>query len=415
MRVAVASEVRLEMAPDGTVWAAGVPASFWSRYLDVFNEVRVVARMKHVEEPSHGLVRSSGSAISFVEVPHYLGPWQYVRAAKRVHLALREAVGRTDAVILRIGSLVGSLLERQVAVDGRPYGVEVVGDPDDVFGPGGIEHPLRRGLRWWFTREQKRLCNSACAVAYVTEYTLQRKYPCPAFAVGVSDVEIGRSPGLPGEAQLATHYSSLDLKEGDFAVARTRAARGRPSRLVTVGSLSQSYKGTDVLLKAVARSLAGGLDISLAVIGDGGLRATFERQAEALGLGDRVTFLGSLSPDDVRAHLDQSDVFVLPSRTEGLPRAMIEAMARGLPCIGSAVGGIPELLRSDDLFPPNDVESLATKIRDVVTDQPRMVEMARRNLVKASEFHADVLRPLRRTFYEHLRLRTEEWLREHGD
>ena len=415
MKVVVASEIRFEMTPDGTAWAPGVPASFWSRYLDVFSEVRVLGRVMHVEEPTRGLVRTSGVGVSFVEVPHYEGAWQYAQAARRVHHVLRTAVGKTDAVILRIGSWVGSLLDRQVNKRGRPYAVEVVGDPDDVFAPGGIEHPLRPALRWWFTREQKRLCDGACAAAYVTEYTLQRKYPCRAYAVGVSDVEIDGSPRVSGATPLTVHFSSIDLREGDFADARHSSYPDRTARLITVGSLAQPYKGTDVLLRAVAKCLASGLDVSVAIIGEGRLRPAFERQAEALELAGRAVFLGSLPPGEaVRAHLDRSDVFVLPSRTEGLPRALIEAMARGLPCIGSAVGGIPELLNPDDLVPPNDADALAAKIRDVTTNKSRMAAMAQRNLAKANNFHVDLLRPRRRTFYDYLRLNTEQWVRSHG-
>ena len=90
---------------------------------------------------------------------------------------------------------------------------------------------------------------------------------------------------------------------------------------------------------------------------------------------------------------------------------MVEAMARGLPCIGSTVGGIPELLPSEDLVPPGDVEALAGKIREVVSDPQRMARMSARNLHKAKEYREEVLGKRRSDFYRHVKEKTEAWLR----
>jgi len=93
----------------------------------------------------------------------------------------------------------------------------------------------------------------------------------------------------------------------------------------------------------------------------------------------------------------------MPSRAEGLPRALVEAMARGCPCIGSNVGGIPELLAADDLVPPNDPEALARKIMEVTADPERMKAMSARNLSRAKEFDPEVLRNMRLAFYRYVR------------
>ncbi len=113
----------------------------------------------------------------------------------------------------------------------------------------------------------------------------------------------------------------------------------------------------------------------------------------------------------VREEMDRADVFVMPSRQEGLPRATIEAMARALPCIGSTVGGIPELLATEDLVPPGDALALATKIREVVSDPERMARMSARNLAKAGEYRDEALRERRVAFYRHVRKMTERWIR----
>ena len=94
---------------------------------------------------------------------------------------------------------------------------------------------------------------------------------------------------------------------------------------------------------------------------------------------------------------------------------MIEAMARGLPCIGSTVGGIPELLPAEDLVPPGDAPALARKIMEVLGDPDRMARMSARNLATAAEYRDDILSERRRAFYTYLRDRTQAWMLERDD
>jgi glycosyltransferase involved in cell wall biosynthesis len=131
--------------------------------------------------------------------------------------------------------------------------------------------------------------------------------------------------------------------------------------------------------------------------------------------GSRTLFLGELPAGEaVRAELDRADLFVLPSRTEGLPRAMLEAMARALPCLGSTVGGIPELLPPEDMVSPGDVTALARKIREVLADPPRMSRMSARNLEKAQAYREEILQERRVAFYQHVKEKTEAWLATSG-
>jgi glycosyltransferase involved in cell wall biosynthesis len=86
-------------------------------------------------------------------------------------------------------------------------------------------------------------------------------------------------------------------------------------------------------------------------------------------------------------------------------------MARGLPCIGSTVGGFPELLADEDLICPGDISALAAKIREVVTDPERMVRMSARNLAKARDYDGEGLRKRRIEYYCYVREMTETWLK----
>jgi glycosyltransferase involved in cell wall biosynthesis len=164
------------------------------------------------------------------------------------------------------------------------------------------------------------------------------------------------------------------------------------------------YKGTDVLIEAVAHCVRAGLDVSALIVGDGKYRQSLMGLADRLGVGSRIEFAGQVTAGTpVRLLLDTADLFVLPSRTEGLPRAMIEAMARALPCIGSYVGGIPELLDAGELVAPGDAHGLASKIQEVLKDPQRMQALSCRNLETAMQYRDSVLADRRRRFYAHVR------------
>ncbi len=394
MIVVVSSEFRFLRGPDGGYWTPTMfPHAFWQRYLSVFDGVRILARAAEGDQPPAGSRRVDGPGVDFAPLPHYLGPLQYLRRRRPLRRAARAAVPDDAAVILRVGSQIADLVLPVLARQGRPYGLEVGGDPWDAFAPGSSTHPLRPLLRRWFARRLRRQCAGAAATAYVTERTLQERYP-------------------PAPGAFTTHYSSIALRPEAFAAAPRRPGDGRrPASLVAVGSLEQMYKGFDVLIAAVAR-LGPGRDVRLRILGGGRHRRDLERLARRLRVADRVEFTGQLpAGDPVRDQLDRADLFVLPSRGEGLPRAMIEAMARGLPCLGTRVGGIPELLPPDCLVPPGDAAALAERIGALLADPARLAGLSARNLEVAGRYRQDALAGRRREFYAHLRSETERWLR----
>jgi glycosyltransferase involved in cell wall biosynthesis len=152
---------------------------------------------------------------------------------------------------------------------------------------------------------------------------------------------------------------------------RTRAALGvADSTFVClyVGRL-EAVKGLRILLNAVARLKESvGRPTRVFLAGDGSERAALESLCQSLNLTETVTFLGERS--DVRELLNMADVFVMTSRTEGLPMALIEAMAASLPCVATAVGGIPAVLSDDAgiLVPPDDPDAVAQALTRVAGD-----------------------------------------------
>lgn len=392
MKLTVAIEARFFRTPDGVIWSESVPAySFWQRYLEVFDAVEVLARVQDVAAVAPGYLRTDGDRVTVIALPYYIGPYQYLCRALRIRRVVRDSVERAQAVLLRTPGQISSCLYGELKRVGHPYAVEVVGDPHDVFAPGVVQHPLRPFFRWQGIRQLKEQCRDALAAAYVTAETLQRRYP---------------------NGRYSTHYSSIDIGKEDYLAApRTGFGTGGVFRLAMVASLAQLYKAPDLLIDAVALSRAKGMKLTLKIIGDGKYRPQLEERVARLGLEESVSFLGQLPAGPaVRDQLLNSDLFVLPSRTEGLPRAMVEAMACALPCIGTDVGGIPELLAADDLVPAGDARALAEMIEAVLTDPERMRGMSARNLERSLAFRNDFLEQRRRGFYQQLCQGTEIWL-----
>ncbi|WP_409073702.1 glycosyltransferase [Micromonospora chalcea] len=383
MRVVVTSESRFTRTPDGAVWVeAGPDNSIWRRYLVAFDRVRVAARVRDVDRRPEAAARVDGDGVEVWALPYYVGPRGYLLGRRAIAAAVSAAAEPADAVVLRVPSPIGSLLARARSRARLPYALEVIGDPYDVLAPGVVRHPLRPLLRTLSTRTLRGQCREAAAVAYETERRLQRRYPT--------------LPTTP-----TAGISSVDLPPAAF-VPRARPVRRLPDEatVVSVGSLEQLYKGIDTLISALALMPADGPRARLVHVGVGAYRPHLERLADRSGVADRLRFTGPLpDADAVRRQLDAADLFVMPSRTEGLPRALIEAMARALPAIGSTAGGIPELLDPECLVPPDDPAALAAAVTAMLADPRRLADASARNLRRAHDFSAETLDARRASFY----------------
>lgn len=372
MTVAVTTEQRLQLGPDGECYGgiAGTHVRQWRQIAGVFGSVNVLARAERVAEPSGPLVTTDG--VRVVQVPPYQGMVAYARYRGQVLASVREALQDVSILIAVVPGNLGNLAVKESRKKEIPYAVAVVGDPWEVFARGASRHPLRAVLRRSFAAGMRRHCTEAVATRYVTERTLQERYPPPSGA-------------------LTAAYSDVSLSPDGFA-AEPRSYRGhRPLRLINVAMQEQPYKGIDVLLHALLE-LQEYLPCRLTLVGEGRLNLQLRRLAGHLGVLNCVIFSGSLSSTgEIRRYLDASDIFVLPSLTEGLPRALIEAMARGLPCVASDVGGVPELLASEDLVRPGSARELAAKVLEVSNDDVRMERMSVSNLARSQAFNEESL------------------------
>jgi glycosyltransferase involved in cell wall biosynthesis len=163
------------------------------------------------------------------------------------------------------------------------------------------------------------------------------------------------------------------------------------------------YKAPDIVLKALKIIIQQGVLCKLVWLGDGVYKTEMEELAKKLNISDHIKFKGNVSKNDVEKYLQNADIFILVSRTEGLPRAMIEAMATGLPCIGSAVGGIPELLSPEVIIKKNNPNALAKKLNDLISNKSFYNEQSEINLQESKKFVESILSKKRNEFYTYLK------------
>src|SRR4029453_17611800 len=122
MRVLVATEARLDRTPDGACWNVGSASyKFWRRYLDVFDRVCVVARVRSVEVAPENAVRVDGPNVSVAPLPYYEVPWQFLRMYRPLRRAVAAIVAADDAAILRAPGIAASLLVSHLNQKGQPF------------------------------------------------------------------------------------------------------------------------------------------------------------------------------------------------------------------------------------------------------------------------------------------------------
>lgn len=357
--------------------------SYWQRYLAFFEAVIVLARVKSIVQPPDNAKRADGDAVFFIELPDFIGPLQVIRVLPLLMIRIWRAAKIQGAFLLRIPGIMGAMLFVALRIQRRMYGARVLGDPAESLNPLILQKRSATLFRPVFTRILRAQCRAAHCISYVTKGALQLKYP--------------------SRASFQNHYSDVNLPDELFAAAPHAVRSSTVYRLVFVGSLAQRYKGLHILLDAVHRCVQAGLDVYVDVLGGGIHSSEYVEMADTLGLGARVTFHGNVSRDMVFKVLRSADMFVMPSLTEGMPRAMLEAMACGLPCLGSAVGGIPEILSPEDTFPAGDAAVLAERLRTILPDPGRMERMSRRNFERAHDYRASLLNEQREQFYRALR------------
>jgi len=178
--------------------------------------------------------------------------------------------------------------------------------------------------------------------------------------------------GAKNIAVLPNGINSRLFKPMDKEKIRRKYSLSPKEKIVVSVARLAPVKGVDCLIRAIGLLVENISALRLIVIGDGKQRMELEQLIDQLHLNNKVQLLGFIPHEQILEYLNMADVFVLPSRHEGLGIALIEAMACGIPVIGSNVDGIVDLIEHEKngiLFPPNDEKELARALDKLLQDE----------------------------------------------
>jgi glycosyltransferase involved in cell wall biosynthesis len=363
---------------EGTYFSNGaLPYRALTRYLRHFDSLVVVGRVRPATAATRTVASGAGVEMACLSPPSPLG--LYTPGVVTRHV--REVVAGVDCVIARLPSLVGLAACAEASRAAKPWMVEVVGDAlGALWNHGSVAGKLLAAPIWLRTR---RWVARAPFALYVSQEFLQRRYPTRGESVGCSNAAVE-----------GPRADVLERRLGSIA-----AHAGAPPTLGLVGSLDVDYKGHETALRALALLRRGGLPGARLRLLGGGDPRRWRARAAALGVADAIELGGTLPGGaPVLAWMDALDVLLVPSETEGVPRALVEAMSRALPAVGARVGGIPELIDPEWTHAPGDARALAAIVARLAGDPDRLRTVTRRNWEAAAPFAADVLEERRATF-----------------
>ena len=219
-----------------------------------------------------------------------------------------------------------------------------------------------RWKRWAFRTGVLIACHFATSIRCVTEDIRQQ-----AIRAGITSDKLVVIP------------SRCDATVFDPTRVRTRSA-GTGQRLIYVGALAK-HKGLDVLLEAMLQILHHAPGAKLLVAGDGPQRKALQDQAARAGVAAAVEFVGNQPYSALPELLGSADLFVYPSFSEAMPRAILEAMAMQRPVVVTGVGGNPEAVRDGIeglVVPPGNPQALAAAVCRVLADSTLAQAFGRR-------------------------------------
>lgn len=357
-------------------YATSQTADVWKeRYLNIFDEL-VIAGRYYESSDIEGKTISSTDRVTFHCTQLGMNATEYFTKRIQIEKYIEKEVKQVDFVIAR-QSFFSAIAVKYAKKYGKPYVCEVVGSTWDANWNYSLKGKI---VAPYFEIQAKHMIKNADYAIYVTQEFLQKEYPCKGKTMGISNVKIETVPETVLEQRL-DRIRHADLK--------------RPV-LCTVAAVDVKYKGQAYVIEAMAELKKKGISPIYYIVGAGN-QERLKEIARRYGVEEDVLFFGSVKHAEVANILDSADIYIQPSLQEGLPRAMIEAMSRGLPAIGYRTAGIPELIESEYVCRRKSVQEICECIQRL-QEREELLLQSRRNFEKAKEYQFEILNRNRENF-----------------
>ena len=288
---------------------------------------------------------------------------------------IEEVVRKVDACVIHMPTRIGRQIIKIAQKYSKPYLLVIVGCPWDAYWNHGLLGKIVAPMEFW--RLRKVVKESKYAM-YVTNSFLQARYPSKGRSIGCSDVYLNNID----DKVLSERLLRIDNNDNNLIIG-------------TLAAVDVAYKGQAYVIKAIANLKKLGVTFDYYLAG-GGDKTRLLKIAKKLGVEDNAKFLGFLNRNEVSLYLKRVDIYIQPSKQEGLPRALVEAMSYACPALGSKVAGIPELLDEKCLFKKGNVSAICNLLLSF--SKEKMKSYAKRNFEMSKLYTLSILESRRDSF-----------------
>jgi len=350
------------------------------RYLQLGTHVTFLGRVNDInilDIKKYSLITHKNFDV--IEVPNFKSFFKYFSLRPKAKKIIEKAILDYDIIMARLPSGSGNIAVHYAQKHNKPLLTEMVACTLDAYWYHSFKGKL---IAHYFFLKQKRIMKNLEYCIYVTKFFLQSRYRIKGKSINCSNVEIGQLDIEILKKRL------LKINQKDV---------NAPIILGSIGTLSIPYKGHDNVIKALAiLKDKEGCRFIYKLVGQGST-SRLEHLIKKNNLINEVIILGTLKHNQIFNFIDTIDIYIHPSRTEGLPRAPIEAMSRACPVIGSDAGGTPELIAKDFIYEKSSISQIVNLLSNI--NKNKLLTESNRSFSVAKEYQKEILDMRRKTFY----------------